>query len=82
MGYYQKSCKRRNAKAKRKAKRAGQKSRSKRLGASQARKKPRNRRPRKTSSGVHFVTVYVNRWGQRMRAEDYGYVAWPIGKSR
>ena len=33
---------------------------------------------KKPKQSIRFVTEYVNRWGQPMRASDYGYVAWPF----
>lgn len=36
--------------------------------------RPKPRKPR-------FVTEYVHAWtGKLMRAEDYGYKAWPFGR--
>jgi hypothetical protein len=40
---------------------------------------PPKKRPARTRTGsVRFVVVYINRWGKKMDARDYGYKAWPF----
>ena len=36
----------------------------------------------KNGKGHGFCTQYRNRWGKLMKASDYGYKAWPIGRKK